>query len=137
MRFHRHSRFVAALIALFSVLFMQLAVAAYACPTIATTPATSAHAGLANADGHEQMAGCDGMVDPDQPALCFAHAQEGSQSLYKPPVPDVQPAVVVALVRVIADAGIVFRPETTPAQAPWLMRASDPPLSIRNCCFRI
>ena len=137
MRFTRHSRFVTALVALFSVLFMQLAVAAYACPTIQATPEIESNAGWASADEHSEMAGCEGGVDLEQPALCFAYAQEGSQSLYKPTVPDIQPAVVIDVVRQIVDTAFVFRPESTHAQAPWLMRASAPPLSIRNCCFRI
>ena len=137
MRFTRHSRFVTALVALFSVLFMQLAVAAYACPTIKATPEIASQAGWASADSHSEMSGCEGGVDPEQPALCFAYSQEGGQSLYKPQVPDVQPAVVVDVVRQIVDATLVLRPDTTYAQAPWLMRASAPPLSIRNCCFRI
>ncbi|HYD63281.1 MAG TPA: hypothetical protein VEC35_23195 [Noviherbaspirillum sp.] len=137
MRFSRHSRIVTALIALFSVLFMQLAVAAYACPTVEKSPSMDAHAGWTSADSHDSMPGCEGGVDVDQPALCFAFSQEGSQSLYKPPVPDVQPAIVTAIVRIISAPELDFRPAPPVAQAPWLMRASDPPLSIRNCCFRI
>lgn len=137
MRFTRHSRFVTALVALFSVLFMQLAVAAYACPTIKATPDIVSHDGWASSESHREMEGCEGGVDADQPALCFAYSQEGNQSLYKPPVPDVQPAVVLDIVRQTVDASLVFNPDSTYAQAPWLMRASAPPISIRNCCFRI
>lgn len=137
MRFTRHSRFVTALVALFSVLFMQLAVAAYACPTIKATPEIASHDGWASADSHREMSGCEGGVDLEQPALCFAYSQEGGQSLYKPQVPDVQPAVVIDIVRQVVDASLVFLPDSTYAQAPWLMRASAPPISIRNCCFRI
>ena len=137
MRLTRRSRFVTALIALFSVLFMQLAVAAYACPTIQAKQETTSHAAGASADVHSEMGGCEGGADLEQPALCFAYSQEGSQSLYKPAVPDIQPAAVVDIVREIVDSVLVFRPVSTRAQAPWLMRVSAPPLSIRNCCFRI
>lgn len=137
MRFTRHSRFVTALVALFSVLFMQLAVAAYACPTIKATPDVASHEGWASGESHSEMDGCAGGVDTEQPALCFAYSQDGNQSLYKPQVPDVQPAVVVDIVRQAVDASLVFTPDTHYAQAPWLMRASTPPISIRNCCFRI
>ncbi|HYC41627.1 MAG TPA: hypothetical protein VEB70_01420, partial [Noviherbaspirillum sp.] len=74
MRFTRHSRFVTALVALFSVLFMQLAVAAYACPTIKATPEIAAQAGWASAESHSEMGGCEGGVDVEQPALCFAYS---------------------------------------------------------------
>jgi hypothetical protein len=137
MRFNRRSRVVTALIALFSVLFMQLAVAAYACPTLTATSGAASNAGWSIADSHMAMDGCEGEADHDQPALCFAYSQEGSQSLYKPPLPDIQPAVVVEVVRQIVDTTLVFLPDSTYAQSPWLMRASAPPLSIRNCCFRI
>lgn len=137
MRFTRHSRFVTALVALFSLLFMQLAVAAYACPTIKATPEIASHDGWATADSHAEMGGCEGGVDPERPALCFAYSQDGGQSLYKPQVPDVQPAVVIDIVRQVVDTSLHLRPVPTYAQAPWLMRASPPPLSIRNCCFRI
>ena len=137
MRFTRRLRFVTALIALFSVLFMQLAVAAYACPTIQAKQETASHADWASADMHGEMSGCEGGMDLEQPALCIAYSQEGNQSLYKPAVPDIQPAVVVEIVREIVDATLSFRPVNTDAQAPWLMRVSAPPISIRNCCFRI
>ena len=137
MRFTRHSQFVTALVALFSVLFMQLAVAAYACPMIQMGPEIASNAGWASADAHSEMEGCEAGSDLEQPALCFAYSQEGSQSLYKPPVSDIQPAVVVEIVRQIIDTPLVFPPVSTHAQAPLLMRASAPPLSIRNCCFRI
>ena len=137
MRFTRHSRYVTALIALFSVLFMQLAVAAYACPTITPTSEIAHNAGWASADAHRLMDDCEGGMDAEQPALCFAYSQEGSQSLYKPPIPDIQPAAVVEIVRQAVAVVLDFQPASTHAQAPWLMRASAPPLSIRNCCFRI
>lgn len=130
MRLSRRSRLVTALIALVSVLFMQLAAAAYACPTI---PAYTVDA----VSTPDVMADCDGMMDLEQPALCFAKSQEGNQSLYKPPVPDVQPAVAVELVPAVGDAYTPYRPVSSHAQASWLMRVSAPPVSIRNCCFRI
>ena len=137
MGLNRHSRFVTALVALFSVLFMQFAVAAYACPTVRATADTALHDGWASAESHRDMAGCEGGVDVDQPALCFAYAQEGSQFLYKPPAPDVPPAVVIDIVRYVVDTGLELRPVSPHAQPPGLTRISDPPLSIRNCCFRI
>ncbi|OWW19924.1 hypothetical protein [Noviherbaspirillum denitrificans] len=137
MRLSRHSRYVTALIALFSVLFMQLAVAAYACPTVKNSAEIASNAGWASASAHSDMDGCEAGMDTELPALCFAYSQEGNQSLYKPPVPDIQPAVVVEIIRATVATVLDFRTDVTPAPAHWLTRASDPPLSIRNCCFRI
>jgi hypothetical protein len=59
------------------LLFAQLATAAYACPRVAS----DAQAALAMA----QMPGCDGhgpgAMDPDQPQLCRAHCEQGSQTV--------------------------------------------------------
>lgn len=137
MRFNRQSRIVTALIALFSVLFMQLAVAAYACPTIKASAEAASNAGWVGAESHSAMDGCEGGVDPDQAALCFAYSQDGGQSLYKPQVPDIQPLAVVAIVLQVLDATPDFHAAPALAQAPGLMRGAAPPLSIWNCCFRI
>lgn len=137
MSLSRRSRFFAAFVAVFSVLFMQLAVAAYACPMLGANAADGAHAGWTSTAGHEGMEGCETADDGKQPALCFAYSQEGKQSLNKPPLPDIPPAVVVAVVRTVVEAAPRFRIASPHAHLPWLMRLADPPLSIRNCCFRI
>jgi multidrug efflux pump subunit AcrB len=69
---------LAALIALFSFAFMQLAVAAYACPASAAEEAPRL---VATAGEHAGMPGCEGMVDLEQAALCHSHSQVGNQSL--------------------------------------------------------
>jgi len=136
MRLSRRSRFAPALLALISVLFMQLAVAAYACPSL--QPAQVAEAAMQmDMSDHETMAGCEGVVDQDQLALCYAHSQVGHQSLDKPAMPDVPQSVPVVLVPVITDLHAAHRPPSLHADAAWLMPDSFPPLSIRNCCFRI
>ena len=140
MRLTRRSRLATALFALISVLFMQLAVAAYACPSL--QPAEVAEAAdtamqMDDMADHDAMSGCEGVVDQEQPALCYAHSQVGHQSLDKPAMPDVPPSVAVVLVPVIADIHAAYRPLSLHADATWLMPDSSPPLSIRNCCFRI
>jgi hypothetical protein len=137
MRRSRPSRSVAALIALFSLLFMQLAVASYACPGLqpgqGAAPAAMAHPADAGS-----MPGCTGMpVDIEQPGLCHAQDQAGNQSLDKPGSPQVPPFVGV----VLAHAVVVIDPaiHTAPIQplSSVRERVADPPLAILNCCFRI
>ncbi|HJV72857.1 MAG TPA: hypothetical protein VJ654_01430 [Noviherbaspirillum sp.] len=137
MRLTRRSRLATALLALFSVLFMQLAVAAYACPSLQSAEITQAAAMSMSAAEHGDMTGCEGMVDMEQPALCHAHAQAGDQSLDKPASPGVAPSVAIVLVPAIQPVGANDPPMYKSAAAAWLMQDSFPPLSIRNCCFRI
>lgn len=139
MQLSRRSRFATALYALISVLFMQLAVAAYACPSLQPMDMAdiASAATVVSASEHDTMAGCEGVVDIEQPSLCHAHSQVGYQSLDKPAMPDVQPSLAVVLVPVIGDVHAAYRPLSPPADAVALAPDSSPPLSIRNCCFRI
>jgi hypothetical protein len=122
----RTIRYVAAIIAVISLLFTQLALAAYSCPGMAPGAASGAHA----------MAGCTGM-DMEQPALCHAHDKAVQQSLDKPDVPQVSPFIATG------PAVVLFAPDAiAPAvlSAPdlhLLTRTTAPPLTIRHCCFRI
>jgi hypothetical protein len=127
-------RVVAALIALFSMLFMQLAVASYACPNLRTGQQNASTA--MSAESPEMASGCMGM-DMEQPSLCHAHDQVGNQSLDKPQLPNVQAFVPVALVQAIFSIDAVYH--SLPSQPPplYLTRVTAPPLAIRNCCFRI
>lgn len=137
MRLSRRPRLITAFIALFSVLFMQLAVAAYACPGLQPAPVSGMADMHMDSASSADMPGCDGMVDLEQPSLCHAYSQVGKQSLDKPPVPDVPPAVPVMLVSVISHIDFTFDPISRHAEAAWLMRSSSPPISVRHCCFRI
>lgn len=62
----RRQRLRFAWLALLALLFQQVALAAYACPTTEVPPQPQA-----------MMAGCEGMEmpDPDAPALCDQHCQ--------------------------------------------------------------
>jgi hypothetical protein len=133
MKLSRPSRFVAALIALLSMLFMQLAVAGYVCPgfkiaLVSNTVAMHTDAG--------SMPGCDDM-DMEQPSLCNAQVQVGSQSLDRPELPHVQPFIAATLTLVFDDIEPAYDPILVPSDSHLLTRSSAPPLSIRNCCFRI
>lgn len=136
MKLSRQSRIAAALIVLMSILFAQIAVAAYACPSTQLTQAVAAiqeqHASTDPAHSPD----CE-ETDSDSPVLCHAHGQVGTQSLDKPPVPNVSPFAAVTLLAAIIQV------DKLPYDGPYendpliLHRATSPPLSIRNCCFRI
>lgn len=114
---------MAAVVALFSMLFMQLAVASYACPTAGNPVATGAQ--------------CAGM-DPAQPSLCKAKASNiaAKQSLDKPDLPPVLPFIAADLAgTVVADAWAPDSSEGAVAP-PSLTRSLSPPHSIEHCCFR-
>jgi hypothetical protein len=135
MKLSRPSRFAAALIALFSMLFMQLAVAGYVCPDLAMVD-ISESGGMSTYVDDQSMPGCEGM-DAEQPNLCHAHAQAGKQSLDKPGLPLVQPFIAAALTLVFQDIQVVHNPGAVQPDSFLLTRTTAPPLSIRNCCFRI
>ena len=135
MKLSRPSRFVAAFIALVSMLFMQFAVAGYLCPDFKIVDAGESMAMPADAD-MQGMPGCDGK-DAAQPNLCHAHAQAGNQSLDKPQLPHVQPFTAAALTLIFRDIEVAYNPVAAPPDSLLLTRATAPPLSIRNCCFRI
>ena len=135
----RRHRLITAFLAVISLLFMQLAVAGYVCPT-------GGVAGVANGDSasvamahHAGMPCAESMaktMDQNQPGLCHAHCQSDQQSAdtYQLPSLPMMPAVVAdfPLVAVTAAAA-----RAAPLQAPLLQRATAPPLSVQNCCFRI
>ena len=130
MKLSRPSRFVAALVTLFSLLFTQLAVASYACPTLKTAGASVA----ATTSGGD-MAGCQGL-DAAQPSLCKAHCDTDRQSANTPAAPQVAPFVAAALTIVLPEH-MPQVPTAAWSDAPRLTRTTAPPLAIRNCCFRI
>ncbi len=129
-----------------SLLFMQLASAAYACamqsmPTV--EPARAATASMAGMPCAQAMLG-EGVVgegmavmDPDQPGLCHEHCKGGSQSL--------EPAAAVALAAPAMVVLFVIAAPAAPAGAAngWQTRrlerdsAPPPPHAILHCCFRI
>lgn len=133
MKPSRSTRFVAAVIAVISLLFTQLAMASYACPGV-TTPARMAMAAAGN--GMADMDHCTGM-DKAQPSLCHAHTHSDPQSLNKPDLPSVLPFLVIGPVLsvVLLDDGVA--PPGVIAAMPSLSHATEPTMAIRHCCFRI
>lgn len=115
------------------VLFTQLAVAAYACPSWVS--GTEAGKGMQASSGHQAMpAGCE-QLDPAASSLCMKHWQVGDQSVDHPEMSSVAPALTVLY--------FVTPPEAAPRPRPdgidrdFLAHGTSPPLAIRNCCFRI
>ena len=115
-------------IAVFAVLFTQLAGSAYACPmlnTRVTAPMQMAN----NAD-----VVCDDM-DMAQPAMCQHHCQDGQQINNDSALDQSTFAFFPAFIVNLAANITTF--ETLIVPAPSLHHATSPPLSIQNCCFRI
>lgn len=129
-------RVIAALIALMSILFAQLAVAAYACPrTQEVQGMTSNQEYLAAAD-QRHPPDCE-ELDSESPSLCHAHGQAGKHSLDKPPVPHVSPFAATTILVVVISGDALLPADSYAIDPLSLRRTTAPPLSIRNCCFRI
>jgi hypothetical protein len=128
---HRRYRMVTVLLALASLLFMQLAIAGYSCEgRLDQVSKAAAVAAMAQADMP-----CDEAMNADQSNLCHAHCKADPQTADKYQVP-----AVPSLADLASDFPL---PIVTPApvgallQAPLLRRTTAPPLAVRNCCFRI
>ncbi|MBC3915854.1 hypothetical protein H8L32_00020 [Undibacterium sp. CY18W] len=137
MKISRPSRIIVVFATLCSLLFMQFAVAAYACPGMTAGGGNGSNVISFTADS-TAMPACEGM-DKDQPALCHTHAQDplSKQSLDKPQPPDVQPFVSTGLVFIVEAMDVVAVPLSSHPPSAHLIRSAAPPIAIRNCCFRI
>ena len=136
MKLLRTFRDAAALYALVSVLFMQLALAFYSCPEFAATSTTPvlSDVPLDGMPRGSMGSDCTG-ADLEQPGLCQAHAQAGNQSVGKQPPPDVPPfAAVGSFIEITIRWSVDVVHPPIPAL---LTRVTAPPIAIRNCCFRI
>ena len=127
--FYRH-RLITVFVALFSLLFMQVAMARYVCPV---SIKSGAEVGMTMAQGMpcaETMA-----VDEAQPAICHAHCEAEMLSLDKYELP--APIDISAMTASFRLAVVIPQFSRVALQAPHLKHATAPPLAIRNCCFRI
>lgn len=132
MTWNRRSRLITALLALVSLLFMQLAVASYACPGTGSKVAEVAAMAEAGMHCAESMT-----LNPDdaQPNLCHAHCQPGEQSADKYQLP--APVAISALPADFTLPVTVPVFSGAPLQASHLKHTTAPPVAIRNCCFRL
>jgi len=130
MRPPRRIRLLSAIVALISLLCMQLAVAAYACPNLIPVRSSPMldHSG-------KPMVNCP-QADRQSPTLCQEHAHKLTPSLDKPDAPAVMPFVAtgIALPLMWPDLGAA-----TPNPPLVFLHASgtSPPIAIRHCCFRL
>lgn len=134
MKLSRKYRILTALIALFSMLFMQAAVASYNCPGEQSDRSTDSMG--AEQSSAPAMPGCD-QPDPASPALCHAHCVDGKSSLDKPEAPTVTPAVVLVSTILLPMEPLLVSPQPVAEQPSLLHRTTAPPIAIRHCCFRI
>jgi hypothetical protein len=132
MRYSRRTRFLAAVVALFGLLFMQLAVAAYACPNLAPVQQRTV---MLDASG-KPMVDCP-EVDKQSPSLCQAHTQKVAQSLDKADPPSIQPFTPIGLVASIVAPAPAVESGFDNATSFLRARSTAPPIAIRNCCFRL
>lgn len=130
MKLTSSSRFVAAFLTLISLLFMQLAVAAYVCPVM---PIGADHNAIVTA----VQLPCHRM-DHDQPSLCRVHASDASikLSLDLPDVPDVHAFVPVRMAQTI-EVLPLLAPSTAQPSRLFATLLHPPPVAILHCCFRI
>jgi hypothetical protein len=129
---NRRTRLITVLFALVSLLFMQLAVAGYACPGTRAKVAEVAAMAEAGMPCAESMAI---NMDDEQPGLCHAHCQAGQQSADKYQLPS--PIAIDALPADFSLQIVIPPFLEAPLQAPHLQRTTAPPVAIRNCCFRL
>ena len=121
----RRCRIWTSRLAIFAMLFAQLAVAAYACPALSPDkgPVTAAFV----ASPCQNMA-----MDKDLANLCQKHCHDDQQSQGGlAPAVGFVPSFIVEL-----DVQEIYAPATV-VSPPALSHAIAPPLIIRNCCFRI
>jgi hypothetical protein len=124
----RLRRFVA-LLGVAALLFMQLVVSTHACD-IADGPSFAAVSTAKVAVGTADM-------DASQALLCQLHCTHHQQSADKTELPPV-PAVLAADFSALRPAAL-GPIDTAPrdVRTRFLVQAPEPPLSIRNCCFRL
>lgn len=130
--FSRRSRLIIAFLMLVSLLFTQLTVAGYVCPSGLEKAAQIAAMAQADMPCAESMAA---NMDDAQPNLCHAYCQAGHQTADKYELPAPLGIGVLSIDFFLPDRAPVSL--GAPLQLSHLKRTTAPPLSIRHCCFRI
>lgn len=134
MNLPKRRRFIAALLAMVSVLFSQLAIAAYVCTGVADGERQSPLAMMQAMSEYHGASDCEDM-DDTQSSLCRTHCQGDNQTTERPQPPNVTPSIAIILISKVGSSDVAYRAVQAPVVG--LTRTSSPPLSIRNCCFRI
>lgn len=120
------------------ILFAQMSVAAYACPSgmvSGNAPADAITAMGAMIDCDQMGEGMGKHLDQANPGLCAEHCHPTQQSDHTQ-VPTVPAALLIALYTVALTVDAT-RPDGLAPTADSRLHAAPPPLSILHCCFRI
>ena len=128
----RRHRLATVLVALCSLLFMQLAVAGYSCPGFESRVREVAAMAQAGMPCAQDMAMA---LDDEQPNLCKAHCEPVQAGTDHPAIQLPALAADNGPFQPLPMAGALTRRGAP--QASLLARATAPPLAIRNCCFRL
>ncbi len=134
MKKNRSSRILGAVLAICSMLFMQLALAGYVCAQ--SNGDTSVTGKSAVSAAVIEMPGCE-QVDSSQPNLCHASAHTLDQSLDTHQIPAVQPFVPTNFSLVLVPAAVPIASNHWKSNIARQSGAAPPPIAIRHCCFRI
>lgn len=134
MKLPRIHRLLAAILVLFSILFMQLAVSAYACPAL-NLGHDSRATSLVYIQSAETMPCHE--IDMEQPNLCQASHLGDKQSLDKPATPSPSPFVAVGYGLPTGPATLSFQRRPVVDVRTLLTYATAPPIAIRHCCLRV
>lgn len=126
MRLTRKNRFITALYTLFSLLFMQLAVSAYACQGVADSSVQS----MSAMDGQ----GCQKM-DQEQGNVCKSHCEKSSQSVDS--VPHATPDAPVLPLLAVTPRLDAHLPSASSLHGALFAGIAAPPPSLRFSVLRI
>lgn len=129
MRLLRARKMVVAAITLFSMLFMQLAVASYICPMETIEYAQHSVSAPDTTACHD--------MDPVDPILCHLYQQSDNQSSAQVPVPPLLAFVPVGFGLPLSPHELTVPSSIQTPEPAFLASATAPPVSIRYCCFRI
>lgn len=137
MRLSRQSKAFVAMFVFVSILFSQFAVAAYACPGSMGDTTVALTAVVSDANDHAYMADCSEHSSMVPSALCHAHCQPDGQSLDRAVHPDISPFIATTLIASLIHPLVTRQTVALRIKEGYLIRVTAPPISVRNCCFRI
>lgn len=126
-------RFIAKL-GIATLLFMQLAVAVYACPGVGRSSGASMLMDMADAAEANPMSDCTA-IDPSAPNLCAQHCQNDSQANAQTSAP-LTFAVDLPLLTVLPLVDVFPAPLTLDVSAEFLAHATAPPPPILFGVYR-
>ena len=136
-KMHRKLHKIVSVLVLMSVLFLQLALSAYACPmqfSALLYQTSTIESASSNCDDMDMDMG----MDMSQPGLCQQHCKNEPQTLSDTPL-DLAPVTFVSslIVEWREPQSSTSLALATRASTPSLHHATSPPASIQHCCFRI